>query len=153
MSKLAEALRAKFKDPRKVLAALGLDESLLQEARAEALKLAQDAGRRGARDDFVRTENNAWSAHPSVQEAERLANGHEHDTSGGEIEFDGITSAHVEQIARLLREAGVDSNIIKRAIYALVDESGAQDDEAGTGLSTLFRLESEEIGRQADCIS
>lgn len=39
-SALAAKLREKFKDPRLVLKALGLDESLLAEARAEAIKLA-----------------------------------------------------------------------------------------------------------------
>lgn len=45
MSKLADELRKKFKDPRKVIAALGLDERLLQDATREAAKLAMDAAR------------------------------------------------------------------------------------------------------------
>jgi len=70
-SALAAKLREKFKDPRLVLKALGLDESLLAEARAEAIKLAQDSKRRAHDAESVRAGGKAYSFHPSVAEAER----------------------------------------------------------------------------------
>ena len=129
MSKLAAALRAKFSTPKKVLEALNLDPSLLDEARREAVRLANDAKRGLARDD----QDVSWHAdsptlrNPAVEEGERLARAKD----GGQM-----TGAEVEKIVRLLREAGVGSRAIQACMQAL--QNGGEDD-AGEGFNERDR--------------
>ena len=124
MSKLAAALRAKFGTPKRVIEALQLDPSLLDDARKEALLLAQDAARARARDEngVVREESTAWSRHPSVEEAKRM------EMAG---EFDGddqITAGEVEAIVRMLKEKGVDSRVVQKVMYALQSDENSREE-------------------------
>jgi hypothetical protein len=116
LSKLAEALRKKYRDPRAVIRALGLDESILKDAIAEATRLAQDAKPRAlARDDqdVIRRGDSPTLNDPAVAEGERL------DRAKDEGQ---ITGADIEKILRLLREAGFDDRVIQRLSYALSDD-------------------------------
>jgi hypothetical protein len=127
---LASVLRRKFGTPKAVLRALGLDETLLASAREEALKLAQDAAR--ARDDqpVHRTDGSAVLANDPSAKAAR--------EKFGDDDMQ-VTGPLMEKVARMLREGGVDSNLIKHVIYALAD--GAEDDAPGESLSERDRAE------------
>jgi hypothetical protein len=136
MSQLSAALRKKFKSPREVMRRLGLDESLLDEARAEAAKLANDAKlRRGARDNHV----DEMGPHHRYSDAERTAGKSEHP-----VQFDG---AIIEKVLSKLRELGLGDGdlryVAKMLGDAMSEEAGAEmptDDElpAGNALNGGF---------------
>jgi hypothetical protein len=139
MSKLADALRKKYGTPRAVLQALGLDESILADARAEAARLAQDAARARDSEDVVWHGDHPTLRDPAVEEGERIARAKD----AGQI-----TGAEIEKILRTLREAGVASDTIKRISYALSD--GATDDLTESNREQLREREKPTLDDIAD---
>jgi hypothetical protein len=117
MSKLADALRKKYGTPRAVLQALGLDESILADARAEAVKLAQDAARARDSEDVVWHADSPTLRDPAVERGEAIARAKDQGQ---------ISSSEIEKLLRLLRENGFNDRFIQAVSYKL--NGGAEDD-------------------------
>jgi hypothetical protein len=127
MLKLADALRRKFKSPRRVLAALGIDEKLLDEVRRDTLRLAQDSRSRIrlARDaEPSRLEGNQrWSYHPSEAEGRKRTEG-------------ALDNATLERVVARLKELGLSEEDIGRVKTMLAEGLAPEvpvDDELPAG--------------------
>ena len=133
MSKLAAALRAKFGTPKRVIEALPLDPSLLDDARKEALLLAQDAARGLTHDgqDVTWRGSSPTLRNEAVEEGERLAA----RAKDGERMDGGM----IARVLRIMKDAGCDDQMIQKVSYAMNGE--AEDDLTQRDREELNRTE------------
>jgi hypothetical protein len=127
MSRLAEELRRRFGNPKKVLEILGIDAAILKEAREEALRLAQDRKLQIARDGYGPEAGHAYSFDPAVAEGERLWR--QKNAADNEAGGTGLSERDRQELRRRdeVSPALDDATVAK--IVEFLAEKGLDDDE------------------------